>query len=69
MIDGVKDILDICQNEIGKDKLGDTLYNKEIIKIYLVLRQDNLLNIVWESIEQGYEPDILYEAGKIQDLL
>jgi hypothetical protein len=65
MIDGIQDILDICKNEIGLDKLGDTFYDKDVTKIHLVLRNDNLLDVVWDSIEQGYEPDILYEAGKI----
>jgi hypothetical protein len=64
MIDGIQDILDICKNEIGIDNLGDTFYNKDVIKIHLVLRKDNLLDVVWDCIEQGYEPDILYEAGK-----
>ena len=64
MIDGIQDILDICKNEIGLENLGDTFYNKDVIKIHLVLRKDNLLEVVWDCIEQGYEPDILYEAGK-----
>ena len=64
MIDGIQDILDICKNEIGLENLGDTFYNKDVIKIHLVLRKDNLLEVVWDCIEQGYEPYILYEAGK-----
>ena len=62
MIDGI-DILDICHQEIGSGK--PTLYNKEIVRVHLVLRKDNLLDVVWDCIEQGYEPDVLYEAGKI----
>ena len=69
MIDGIKDTLDICQNEIGIEKLGDTFYNKDIVKIHTVLRKDNMLDVVWDSIEQGYEPDILDEAGKITRLV
>ena len=65
MIDGIRDILDICHDEIGLGKQGEKLYNKEIVRIHTVLRKDNLLDVVWDCIEQGYEPDVLYQAGEI----
>ena len=54
---------------MGIEKLGDTFYNKDVTKIHLVLRNDNLLDVVWDSIEQGYEPEVLYQAGKITRFL
>ena len=57
--------MDICHNEIGTEELGNIFYDKGVTKIHLVLRKDNLLDIVRGCIEQGYEPDILYGAGRI----
>ena len=36
MIDGMKDIDNIIENEIGIEELGNTIFNKEITQIHLI---------------------------------
>ena len=55
MIDNLNDILKILK----------TFDNKKAENVYLVLRDDNLLKLLFDLFEAGYEPKIKHEAGKL----
>ena len=65
MIDNLNDILKILKtfdrNSVAMGKAD----NKKSENVYLVLRDDNLLKLLFDSIESGYDPKINHEAGKL----